>query len=150
MLVDIMGKITAVCISNEKQTKKVDIKEGHIIKNYGLEGDAHADSDSHRQISLLAQESIDKMKAQGLDVKAGDFAENLTTFGIELKSLAMGTVLETGDEVLLEITQIGKVCHSPCAIYHQVGNCVMPTEGIFAVVLEGGIIKSGDNIKIKN
>jgi MOSC domain-containing protein YiiM len=145
-----MGKIIAVCISNEKQTKKKDITMGHIIKNRGLEGDAHADSDSHRQISLLAQESIDKMKAQGLNVKAGDFAENLTTTHIDLKSLPIGTVLKAGKEVLLEVTQIGKECHTPCAIYHQVGNCVMPTEGIFAVVLEGGVIKSGDQIKIKN
>ncbi|MDO9045094.1 MAG: MOSC domain-containing protein [Methanobacteriaceae archaeon] len=145
-----MGKIIAVCISNEKQTKKKDINQGHIIKNHGLEGDAHADSDSHRQISLLAQESIDKMKAQGLDVKAGDFAENLTTTDIDLKSLPVGTVLKAGEEVLLEITQIGKECHTPCAIYHQVGNCVMPTEGIFAVVLEGGVIKSGDQILIKD
>ncbi|PKL66996.1 MAG: MOSC domain-containing protein [Methanobacteriales archaeon HGW-Methanobacteriales-1] len=145
-----MGKIIAVCISKEKQTKKKDIKSGHIIKNHGLEGDAHADSDSHRQISLLAQESIDKMKAQGLDVKAGDFAENLTTTDIDLKSLPVGTVLKAGEEVLLEITQIGKECHTPCAIYHQVGNCVMPSEGIFAVVLEGGVIKSGDQILIKD
>jgi MOSC domain-containing protein YiiM len=145
-----MGKIIAVCISNEKQTKKKDINQGHIIKNHGLEGDAHADSDSHRQISLLAQESIDKMKAQGLDVKAGDFAENLTTTDIDLKSLPVGTVLKAGEEVLLEITQIGKECHTPCAIYHQVGNCVMPSEGIFAVVLEGGVIKSGDQILIKD
>lgn len=145
-----MGKIIAVCISNEKQTKKIDITMGHIIKNHGLEGDAHADSDSHRHISLLAQESIDIMKAQGLDVKAGDFAENLTTTDIDLKSLPIGTVLEVGENVLLEVTQIGKECNTPCAIYHQVGNCVMPTEGIFAVVLEGGVIKSGDQILIKD
>lgn len=143
-----MGKIIAVCISNEKQTKKKDVKCSHIIKNYGLKGDAHADSDSHRQISLLAQESIDKMKVQGLNVKAGDFAENLTTIDIDLKSLPIGTLLKAGEDVLLEITQIGKECHTPCAIYHQVGNCVMPTEGIFAVVLEGGVIKSGDQILI--
>jgi len=142
-----MGKIIAVCTSKNKQTKKKTLISGcHIIKNYGLEGDAHADSDSHRQISLLAQESIDKMKAQGLDVGAGDFAENLTTTGIDLKSLPIGTLLKVGHEVLLEVTQIGKECHSPCAIYHQVGNCVMPTEGIFAVVLEGGVVNSGDEI----
>lgn len=145
-----MGKIIAVCISNEKQTKKKDITCCNIIKNHGLEGDAHADSDSHRQISLLAQESIDKMKVQGLNVKVGDFAENLTTKDIDLKSLPIGTVLKAGKEVLLEVTQIGKECHTPCAIYHQVGNCVMPTEGIFAVVLEGGVIRSGDQILIKD
>lgn len=145
-----MGKIIAVCASKNKQTKKKTlISGGHIIKNYGMEGDAHADSDSHRQISLLAQESIDKMKALGLDVGAGDFAENLTTTGIDLKSLPIGTLLKVGHEVLLEVTQIGKECHSPCAIYHQVGNCVMPTEGIFAVVLEGGVVKSGDEILLE-
>lgn len=142
-----MGKVIAVCTSKNKQTKKNKlIGPRHVIKNYGLEGDAHANSDDHRQISLLAQESIDKMKAQGLDVNAGDFAENLTTTGIDLKSLAIGTVLKVGPEVLLEVTQIGKECHSPCAIYHQVGNCVMPTEGIFTRVLEGGFVKSGDEI----
>lgn len=144
-----MGKIIAVCTSKEKQTKKKNIDTCQVIKNYGLEGDVHADCDSHRQISLLAQESIDKMKAQGLNVKAGDFAENLTTTGIDLKSLAISTLLKVGDEVLLEVTQIGKECHTPCAIYHEVGNCVMPTEGIFTVVLEGGLVKPGDEIILK-
>lgn len=142
-----MGKIIAVCTSKNKQTKKKSSsRERVVIKNFGIEGDAHADGDSHRQISLLAQESIDKMKAQGLDVNAGDFAENLTTIGIDLKSLPIGTILNVGGEVVLEVTQIGKECHNPCAIYHQVGNCVMPTEGIFAVVLNGGLVKPGDEI----
>jgi MOSC domain-containing protein YiiM len=145
-----MGKIIAVCLSKEKQTRKKDMKTARLIKNYGLEGDAHADSLSHRQVSLLAQESIDKMVKQGLDVKAGDFAENLTTQDIDLKSLPIGTVLEVGDEVILEVTQIGKVCHTRCAIYQQVGNCVMPTEGIFAVVLVGGNVSSGDDIKVRD
>lgn len=143
-----MGKIIAVCISKHKQTRKIDIGQCPVIKNHGLEGDAHANSDSHRQISLLAQESIDKIKAQGLKVKAGDFAENLTTSGIELKSLPIGTLMNIGREVVLKVTQIGKECHNPCAIYHQVGNCVMPTEGIFAVVLKGGIVQFGDEISI--
>jgi len=144
-----MGKIIAVCLSKEKQTRKKDIKTARLIKNYGLEGDAHADSLSYRQVSLLAQESIDKMVKQGLDVKAGDFAENLTTQDIDLKSLPIGTVLEIGNEVILEVTQIGKVCHTRCAIYQQVGNCVMPTEGIFALVLVGGNVSSGDDIKVR-
>jgi len=143
-----MGKIIAVCSSKNKQTKKKPLRDGQVIENFGLKEDAHADSDSHRQISLLAQESIDKMKAQGLDVNAGDFAENLTTTGIDLKSLPIGTILNVGEEVVLEVTQIGKECHTPCAIYHQVGNCVMPTEGIFAVVLKGGLVKPGDEINI--
>ncbi|MDZ4171502.1 MAG: MOSC domain-containing protein [Methanobacteriaceae archaeon] len=145
-----MGKIIAVCLSKEKQTRKKDMKTARLIKNHGLEGDAHADSLSHRQVSLLAQESIDKMVKQGLDVKAGDFAENLTTQDIDLKSLPIGTVLEIGKEVILEVTQIGKICHTRCAIYQQVGNCVMPTEGIFAVVLVGGKVISGDNIKVRD
>jgi MOSC domain-containing protein YiiM len=144
-----MGKIIAVCLSKEKQTRKKDIKTARLIKNNGLEGDAHADSLSHRQVSLLAQESIDKMVKQGLDVKVGDFAENLTTQDIDLKSLPIGTVLEIGNEVILEVTQIGKVCHTRCAIYQQVGNCVMPTEGIFALVLVGGNVSSGDDIKVR-
>lgn len=144
-----MGKIIAVCTSKNKQTKKKPLSGGgQVIENFGLEGDAHADSGWHRQISLLAQESIDKMKAQGLNVNAGDFAENLTTTGIDLKSLPIGTILHVGEEVFLEVTQIGKKCHTPCAIYHQIGNCVMPTEGIFAVVLKGGFIEPGDEIII--
>jgi MOSC domain-containing protein YiiM len=146
-----MGKILAVCISEQKKTKKKDIKESLILKsNGGLENDAHADPDSHRQVSLLALESIEKMRKQGLDVNAGDFAENLTTHGIDLKILEIGTLLGVGEEVLLEITQIGKECHTPCAIYHQVGNCVMPTEGIFCRVLESGTVRVGDGIKIKS
>ncbi len=145
-----MGKIIAVCTSSQKQTKKKNIKESKIIKDWGLLDDAHADFKTHRQVSLLAQESIEKMIEQGLDVKPGDFAENLTTRGIDLKSLEVGTILELDKGVLLEVTQIGKECHKPCAIYHQVGNCVMPTEGIFCRVLESGLVSVGDEIKIKS
>ncbi|MCK9150718.1 MOSC domain-containing protein [Methanobacterium alcaliphilum] len=143
-----MGKVLAVCISKEKQTKKKDIKESLILKNFGLKDDAHADSSSHRQVSLLAQESIDKIQKNGFNVKKGDFAENITTSGIDLKSLKIGTVLSVGEKVQIKVTQIGKECHSPCAIYHQMGHCVMPSEGIFAIVLREGLVKVGDEIKI--
>lgn len=145
-----MGKIISVCISKEKQTKKKDIRKALIIKNYGLQYDAHADFNSKRQVSLLAKESIDKIRDMGLEVNKGDFAENLTIIGIDLKSLEIGTFLAVGEKVILKVTQIGKECHSPCAIYHQVGMCVMPSEGIFAEVIDGGIVKVGDEIRVKN
>lgn len=143
------GKIIAVCRSDKKGVKKQDIKQGLLEKGVGLVGDAHADSASHRQVSLLAIESIEKMRQLGLDVNPGDFAENLTTQGIDLLSLPPGTRLRIGDQVLLEITQIGKECHTGCAIYQQVGKCIMPEEGIFARVLRGGTVKSGDPIRIE-
>ena len=117
------------------------------MENYGLKDDAHA-GDWHRQVSLLAMESIDKIRAKGLDVEPGDFAENITTLGIDLVHLPIGTRLNVGDEVLMEVTQIGKECHTKCAIYHQVGDCVMPREGIFAKVLKGGTVKKGDPITV--
>jgi MOSC domain-containing protein YiiM len=122
---------------------EVELRSGH-----GIVGDAHA-GDWHRQVSLLAKESIAKMKALGLDVTNGDFAENLTTEGIDLPGLPVGAQLKIG-EALLEITQIGKECHNRCAIYHQAGDCVMPKEGIFARVLNGGRIQPGDCIEICN
>ena len=112
-------------------------------------GDAHADCCTHRQVSLLAIESINKMRSLGFDVAPGDFAENLTCEGIELVSLPVGTRLSIEKEVMLEITQIGKECHSGCAIYHQIGKCIMPKEGIFAKVIRGGPVRAGDTIKIK-
>jgi MOSC domain-containing protein YiiM len=118
-----------------------------VLEGHGLEGDAHA-GDWHRQVSLLAMESIDKMKDRGLDVRPGDFAENLTTQGIELVSLPVGTRLKVGEVVLLEVRQIGKECTEPCAIYYQVGDCVMPREGIFAVVVEAGRVSVGDDIVV--
>ncbi|GAB4316068.1 MAG: MOSC domain-containing protein [Methanobacteriaceae archaeon] len=143
-----MGKIIAVCRSFKKQTKKEDVKSAEIIKNQGLLNDAHADPESHRQISLLAYESITEIRETGLNVKYGDFAENITTKGIDLKSLKIGTLLIAGEEVLLEVTQIGKECHSPCEIYKQVGKCVMPSEGVFCRVLNGGNVEVGDEIKV--
>ena len=138
------GKIVAVCISEAKGERKRPVPRITLQKNHGVSGDAHA-GDWHRQVSLLAQESIDKMRALGLDVLAGDFAENITTSGMDLVALPVGTRLKIG-AALLEVTQIGKECHNRCAIYYQAGDCVMPKEGIFAKVLEGGEISAEDRI----
>lgn len=140
-------RIVAVSISAVKGVKKHNIPEGVLIANKGLEGDAHADS-SHRQLSLLAIESINSMRKAGADVGPGDFAENLTTEGIRLHDLPVGTRLQVGREILLELTQIGKECHSGCAIAKQVGKCVMPREGVFCSILQGGIARPGDELKI--
>lgn len=141
------GIVVSINISKNKGTTKQSIKEAMVIENYGIEGDAHASSHWHRQISLLALESIQKMIDKGLTLNYGDFAENITTKGIELLSLPVGTKLQIG-EVILEITQHGKSCHSKCEIFKIVGNCIMPKEGIFAKVLKGGKIKVGDEIKV--
>lgn len=140
-------EIVAVCTSLAKGERKADVGQGELVKGFGLKGDAHG-GDWHRQVSLLAIESIDKMRAAGLDVGPGDFAENLTTQGVDLYHLPIGTQLKVGEDALLEITQIGKECHDRCAIYHQAGDCVMPREGIFAVVLHGGAIRTGDAIEV--
>lgn len=140
------AKIIAVCISENKGERKTPVDEVELRENHGIVGDAHA-GEWHRQVSLLAKESIDKMRAMGLDVDHGDFAENLTTEGIDLPKLAVGTRLAAAD-VLLEVTQIGKECHHRCAIYHQAGNCVMPKEGIFAKVLRNGILRPGCDISL--
>lgn len=142
-----MGKILAVCISEHKGERKKNIGQGVLIENHGLEGDAHA-GDWHRQVSLLAIESIKKMQEKGLDVGPGDFAENLTTEGIDLVSLPIGTKLKIGEQAVGEVTQIGKECHSRCAIYYQSGDCVMPREGIFIRVLKGGPVKVNDSIEV--
>ena len=144
----IEGKIVAVCLSPGKGERKKDVGRGELLENFGLAGDGHG-GDWHRQVSLLALESIAKMRAAGLTVGPGDFAENLTTGGIELNILPIGTRLRVGDEALLEVTQIGKVCHTRCAIYHQAGDCVMPKEGIFARVLQGGPVRSGDVLRVE-
>lgn len=141
------GQIIAVCTSANKGERKTDIGAGMLLKGFGLEGDAHG-GDWHRQVSLLATESIAKMQAAGLSVGPGDFAENLTTRGIDLCHLPIGTRLRVGAGALLEISQIGKICHERCAIFYQAGDCVMPREGIFAVVLEGGPVQSGDIVEI--
>lgn len=144
---DINQEIVAVCISKEKGERKTDVGEAEFQEGFGLLGDAHG-GDWHRQVSLLAIESIDKMRAAGLDVGPGDFAENLTTRGVNLYSLPVGTCLRVGDSVLLKMTQIGKECHDRCAIYHQAGDCVMPKEGVFATVVTGGLVKTGDKLEI--
>jgi MOSC domain-containing protein YiiM len=141
-----MASVVAVCISENKGERKKPVEVVELRENHGIVGDAHA-GEWHRQVSLLAQESIDKMRALGLDVTAGDFAENITTAGIDLVSLPIGARLQIG-ETLLEVTQIGKECHTRCAIFYQVGDCVMPKEGIFVKVITGGVVKPGDGIEI--
>jgi len=138
--------IVAVSISKSKGERKTPGSRVQLLEDHGIIGDAHA-GDWHRQVSLLALESIAKMQALGLSVGPGDFAENLTTRGIDLVNLPVGTRLGIG-EVQLEISQIGKVCHTRCAIFYQAGDCVMPKEGVFAKVLRGGIIKPQDHIQL--
>ena len=140
------GEIIAVCISAAKGERKTPVDKVLLRENHGIVGDAHA-GDWHRQVSLLAKESIDKMRKLGLDVGNGDFAENLTTSGVNLPALAIGTRLKIGD-TLLEVTQIGKECHTRCAIYYQAGDCVMPKEGIFARVLDGGEVSAGNVLQV--
>ena len=142
-----MAKILAVCTSKKKGTSKQDIREAYIEENYGVKNDAHADSETHRQVSLIAIESINKMKELGFDVKPGDYAENLTTEGINVCGLPVGTRVHVGDEVVLEISQIGKECHTKCAIYRKMGQCIMPEEGVFAKVIHGGTVRTGDEIR---
>jgi MOSC domain-containing protein YiiM len=141
------ARIVAVSISPRKGTKKTNTRQGKLVENCGLEYDAHA-GNWHRQVSLLAMESIAKIRQKGLDVNPGDFAENITTEGLALWEIPVGTHLQIGDQVLLEVTQIGKECHSRCAIYHQVGDCVMPKEGIFAKVIKGGAVRPQDPIHV--
>ena len=145
-----MASIIAVCRSQKKGTKKQPVAEVLIKKDYGVIGDAHADCLTHRQVSLLAIESINKMRSLGFDLKPGDFAENITTEGVDLVSLPVGTRIMVGNEAVLEMTQIGKECHTACAIRRQVGDCIMPREGIFARVIRGGPVRAGDSLKIKN
>ncbi len=145
-----MAKVIAVCSSKSKGIRKENIKQGRLEKEFGLVGDAHADSAWHRQVSLLAIESIEKIRGMGLDVGPGDFAENITCEGIELISLPVGTHLTVGDEVILEISQIGKECHTGCAIFKQTGKCIMPKEGVFARVIHGGWVDTGDAIEIRS
>jgi MOSC domain-containing protein YiiM len=140
-----MARVEAVCISENKGERKKPVESVELRENHGIIGDGHA-GDWHRQVSLLAEESIEKMRKLGLDVNAGDFAENITTSGIDLVSLPIGSRLQVG-ETLLEVTQIGKECHTRCAIFYQAGDCVMPKEGIFAKVITGGVIRPGDPVE---
>ena len=140
------GKIVSINISEKKSVRKRPVEEIELIENVGIKGDAHAEG-GIRQVSLLALDSIKKMIDLGLDVNPGDFAENITTEGIDLLSLPVGMKLAVG-EVILEVSQHGKICHTKCNIFKTVGDCVMPKEGIFCKVIKGGKIKKGDVIKI--
>jgi MOSC domain-containing protein YiiM len=140
------GTVLAVCTSERKGTRKQNVERAELRPDWGIVGDAHA-ANWHRQVSLLAWESIEKMRALGLNVNAGSFAENVTTQGLNLVALPLGTRLRLG-EALVEVTQIGKECHDRCAIYYQAGDCVMPREGIFVKVHEGGQVAAGDEIEV--
>lgn len=141
-----MGKVIAVCISEKRGTSKKDIKEGIFIEGFGIEGDAHG-GNWHRQVSLISKEKIDAFNALGAEVDKGAFGENLIVEGYNFKELPVGTKLQCNG-VILEITQIGKECHSHCEIFHRVGDCIMPREGVFARVLSGGKISIGDVMTI--
>ena len=137
--------IKAISISDRKGMRKTNVESAELLKDFGLAGDAHGGT-WHRQVSFLAQESIETMRAKGLDVVAGNFAENITTEGIDLAVLQVGDHIMVGGTELI-ISQLGKICHNRCAIYHQAGDCVMPKEGIFAKVLKGGTLAGGDPIR---
>ncbi len=141
-------KILSIAISSRKGTRKQTVPEARLVKDHGLEGDAHA-GNWHRQVSFLASESIARTRRQGLDVTFGDFAENIATEGVDWKHLPLGTRVRLGPTAMVEITQIGKECHRKCAIYYQAGDCIMPREGVFARVLSGGTIRTGDPIRIE-
>lgn len=141
------AKIIAVCVSEEKGIMKHPVESVTLKPEHGIIGDAHA-GNWHRQVSVLANESVDKMRLKYAGIPAGAFGENILTEGIEVCKLSVGTMLQIG-EVLLKVTQIGKECHADCEIRRQVGDCVMPREGIFAVVLNGGTICAGDNIIVR-
>lgn len=140
-------RVVSVNISEKKGTRKVSRPEAVLKTNWGIEGDSHADG-SHRQLSLLGIEDIDYMRSMGADVKPGDFAENITTEGMDLLALPLGTQVKIGDEVVLELSQIGKVCHKKCAIYYLAGDCIFPREGIFFEVVTGGTVSVGDSIVV--
>lgn len=142
-----MAFITSVCRSERRGTAKQNIQSGMLVENFGLEGDAHG-GDWHRQISLLSQDRIDAFNARGAGVIPGAFGENLAVSGLDLKTLPVGCRLRIGDVVLLEITQIGKTCHSSCEIAQRMGECIMPTNGIFARVLRGGMVSVGDEVRV--
>ncbi len=144
------GKVVSINISDKKSVRKKPTKEAVIKTDFGIEGDAHASSKWHRQVSLLALESIKKMQGMGLKVKPGDFAENITTEGIDLLKLPVGTKMTIGNSIEAEVSQIGKKCHTRCEIYYQAGECVMPKEGIFVKVIRGGKIKEGDEITVSS
>ena len=142
-----MGKVIAICTSKHKGTLKNEVEEANLIEEFGLEGDAHAGK-WHRQVSLLALEKIEDFRNKGGNVDFGAFGENLVIEGFELNKLPVGQRLTIGENILLEVTQIGKECHDKCAIYYQVGECIMPKNGIFTRVLKGGKVKVGDKVEL--
>ena len=143
-----MGKILAICLSEAKGHRKQQVQQAHLLADHGLEGDAHAGS-WHRQISLLAADDIRAMRERGMpSLSHGDFAENLVIDGLDLGGLGLGSRLRLGPSALVSITQRGKVCHARCAIFRQVGDCIMPTRGLFARVIDGGTIRVGDTAEL--
>jgi MOSC domain-containing protein YiiM len=142
-----MNKIISLALSKKKGTRKTQVDEVELIKDHGIKDDAHA-GPWHRQVSFLSSENIEKTRQNGLDVTFGDFAENIATVGIDWKSVPVGTVVKLGKTAVVEITQIGKECHKKCAIYYAAGDCIMPKEGVFARVLEGGRIACGDVVEL--
>lgn len=144
-----MAKVKAVCMSDRKGQPKTPVESIELKTNLGVVGDAHADSNTHRQVSFLDEGSIDIMRAKGYDAGDGDFGENIVTSGLAIDEIGISTVLQMGEQVRVKISQIGKSCHSPCAIGQRTGECIMPTEGIFGVVLKDGIVRSGEAIQIE-
>jgi MOSC domain-containing protein YiiM len=142
------GTIVAISISEKKGEKKHNIREAMLIKDLGIEHDAHAEG-GHRQVSLLMDESIERMRREGIDIGHGDFAENIVTRGVDLSTLRLEDLIRIGEGILLQVTMIGKECHTPCRIYHQLGHCIMPEEGIFCRVLDSGRIRAGDTVMVE-
>lgn len=140
-----MGKVTAISIADKRGVKKKNVDHAELRENYGIIGDGHA-GDWHRQVSLLTEESMDTVREKGLNVRPGDFAENICVKGVNLLDASIGTKIRIGEHALLEVSQIGKECHTRCHIYYQTGDCIMPREGIFARVLKGGAIKPMDQV----
>ncbi|MCU6761118.1 molybdenum cofactor biosynthesis protein MoaC /MOSC-domain-containing protein [uncultured Roseburia sp.] len=141
-----MGKILAVCTSEKKGTQKIDVGSAEIIENFGLKDDAHA-GNWHRQVSLLSFEKIEDFKSRGADVEFGAFGENLVVEGYDFKTLPIGSRFQCND-VILELTQIGKECHHGCVIFQTMGDCIMPREGVFCKVIHGGTVKTGDSFTL--
>ena len=137
-----MGVIKGICISENRRTAKHEIEEAILVKDWGIQGDAHA-GHWHRQVSLLSYEKVEEFRKKGADIEPGAFGENLIVSGYDFRNLAVGTRFQCG-EAVLEMTQIGKECHSHCEIYKRMGECIMPREGVFAIVLHGGTIRKGD------
>ena len=142
------GIIVAIAVSEKKGEKKRTIREANLIKDVGIEHDAHAEG-GHRQVSLLMDESIDRIREEGIDVGHGDFAENIVTRGVDLSTLEPEDLIRIGENTLLQVTMIGKECLTPCRIYFEVGHCIMPEEGVFCRVLEPGRIRVGDAVAVE-